>query len=175
MSWAAVAAIVLAAAAGKADDGPAALRARAAEASYNLDYAEAEALYQRALALAPDDVRAHRGLATVQWLRVTFARGTVTADEFLGGRARRTIELPPPPPALARAFHEHADRAVALASAAVKARPRDVDALFEYGASMGLVASVHGDGGRPALRLAGAGAIGVRRPRARPRTRAVAR
>lgn len=117
------------------------LRARAADAYYNLDYDAAEALYRQAIAIAPDDVRSHRGLAAVQWLRVTFARGTVTVDEFLGGRARQSLGLPPPPADLARAFHEHSDHAVALSRRALRARPRDPEALFEYGASMGLVAS----------------------------------
>jgi hypothetical protein len=141
--WTAVAALVLASAAvvPAGGDDVVSLRARAADAYYSLDYDEAETLYRQVLAVAPDDVRAHRGLATVQWLRVAFARGTVTVDEFLGGRSRPTLDLPPPPAELARLFHEHADRAVAFAERAARARPHDPEALFEFGASMGLVAA----------------------------------
>lgn len=142
--WAAaVAAVILlvAARATGAQESAAALRARAAESYYNLDYEQAEALYARALAVAPDDVPAHRGLATAEWLRIMVSRGMVTVDEFLGGRARQTLDLPPPPPQVAARFHEHAARALQLSERAVKAHPGDAEAQFQYGASVGLLAS----------------------------------
>jgi hypothetical protein len=64
-------------------------------AAYNLDNVEARERFEAILRRSPDDGRAHRGLATVAWLEITFARGTVTADEFLGGSTRTDVQLPP--------------------------------------------------------------------------------
>lgn len=110
-------------------------------AAYNLDYAEAREHFERVLRRSPDDVRAHRGLATVAWLQITFARGTVTADEFLGGSTRNDVQLPPPPPELAGRFQTHAARALAIAERLVAAAPQSTDAHYQVGAAVGLIAS----------------------------------
>jgi tetratricopeptide (TPR) repeat protein len=110
-------------------------------AAYNLDYAEARERFEAILRRSPDDGRAHRGLATVAWLEITFARGTVTADEFLGGSTRNDVQLPAPPPAQAASFQAHAARALAIAERRVAARPADADAHYQLGAAVGLIAS----------------------------------
>lgn len=117
------------------------LRLQAYDAAYDLDHDEAVALFRRALALAPDDPESHRGLATISWLNIAFSRGLVTADEFLGGAPRQTLELPKPPAEPARLFQEHITRALQLAEARVRANPRDPDAHYELGAVVGLQAS----------------------------------
>jgi tetratricopeptide (TPR) repeat protein len=125
---------------GEATSHAQALRARAFEAAYNLDHDQAVALFTQALAEAPDDIAAHRGVATVQWLEITFARGTISVDEFLGDAAPAG-SFPPPSPDWARAFRDHTARALELAEARVRERPRDPDAHFQLGAVIGLRAS----------------------------------
>ena len=115
----------------------AAVRARAFDAAYNLDHDRAVALFSEVLASAPDDIAAHRGIATVQWLEITFARGTISVDEFLGD-ARPAGKPPPVSPERARAFHHHADRALQLAEARARERPDDAEAHYELGAVVGL-------------------------------------
>lgn len=117
------------------------LRTQAYEAAYNLDHDEAMRLFERALALAPDSPATHRGVATINWLNIAFSRGLVTADEFIGGAPRQTLELPKPPAAPDRLFHRHVTRALQLAEARVRAQPRDADAHYELGAAVGLQAT----------------------------------
>jgi tetratricopeptide (TPR) repeat protein len=118
-----------------------ALTTQAGVAAYNLDYDEAERLYQQALSTRPDDPVAHRGLATVFWLRISFSRGMVSVDELLGSGVRARADVVPPPPALAAGFFSHAQQALRLCERMVKVRPRDADAQYQYGASVGLLAS----------------------------------
>ena len=72
---------------GEATSHAEALRARAFEAAYNLDHDQAVALFTQALAEAPDDIAAHRGVATVQWLEITFARGTISGSSCSEARS----------------------------------------------------------------------------------------
>ena len=118
----------------------AALRARAFDAAYNLDHDQAVALFTEALAEAPDDIASHRGIATVQWLEMTFARGTISVEEFLGD-ATPGGNRPAPASERARAFRAHADRALQLAEARERERPDDADAHYQVGAVVGLQAS----------------------------------
>jgi tetratricopeptide (TPR) repeat protein len=115
--------------------------AAAFAAPYNLLPGDAREGFERLLRASPDDVRAHRGLATVAWLEITFARGTVTADEFLGGSTRNDVQLPPPPPAHAADFQAHTARALDLAERRVAVAPQDADAHYHLGATVGLLAS----------------------------------
>ncbi len=120
--------------------GAALLRTRAFDAAYNLDDVQAVALFTDALAAEPDDVAAHRGIAIVQWLQITFVRGTFSVDEFLGDVAPGGT-LPPAPPDRARTFRTHADRAVQVAEAQVVQHPKDAEAHYQLGAAIGLRAS----------------------------------
>ena len=117
------------------------LRSQAYELAYNLDHDQALALFEQALAAGGEVPATHRGIATISWLSIAFRRGTVTADEFLGGAPRRTIELPPPPQEQARRFSHHASRALELAETRVRANPDDPNAHYELGATIGLQAS----------------------------------
>ena len=133
--------LVMAAAAPVRADQASELRVQAYEHAYNLDRDRATDLFQRALALDRESAATHRGIATLNWLHITFRRGTVTADEFLGGVPQRMIELPAPPAEEARLFAEHAGRALALAEARVRADPSDAAAHYDLGATVGLQSS----------------------------------
>src|SRR6185503_16092907 len=61
-----------------------ALRARASAHLYNLEYAEALADFRQSVAADPQDAAAYRGLATSLWLSITFTRGNMTVDDYLG-------------------------------------------------------------------------------------------
>ncbi len=120
----------------------AALRARAFELAYNLDYPEALAAFDAALARDPNDSAAHRGRATAIWLHIIFRRGSVTVDQYLGGMTSRDdVRLEKPPPDEAAAFAHHASRALQLAERRLAANPNDVSALYDLGAAVGLQAS----------------------------------
>lgn len=117
------------------------LTARAFDAAYNLDHAEATSLLDQAIAADPNDADAHRAIAVIAWLRIGFMRGSITIDDYLGSVTKPNIDMAPPPPVEAARFHTHSARALALAEAAVKARPQDAAALFTLGAVVGVQAS----------------------------------
>src|SRR5207247_1675961 len=88
-----------------------ALRARASDQIYNLDRDLAIATYRQAIAADPQDAAAYRGLASGLWLSITFRRGNMTVDDYLGKVTRPSKDSPAPPPDVVAAFR------------AVRARP----------------------------------------------------
>src|SRR5262245_54735946 len=119
-----------------------ALRARAASDIYNLDRDEAMALFKRAIDADPSDAAAYRGLASSLWLSITFRRGNMTVDDYLGRAVTKTSSAMAPPPAeVATAFREALDHAVALARKRLEQNPKDTDAHYQLGAAVGLRAS----------------------------------
>jgi tetratricopeptide (TPR) repeat protein len=119
-----------------------ALRAKAAAQVYNLDRDDAMATFRQAIAADPEDAAAYRGLATTLWLSVTFRRGNMTVDDYMGRVSTKSDGPPTPaPPETAAAFTAAVDKALAIARRRVAANPRDPDAHFELGAAVGLRAS----------------------------------
>lgn len=119
----------------------AALRARAYDLAYNLDHDEAVALFRQAIAADPNDVASYRGLASVVWLNISFKRGAVTVDDYLGSVTKPNVAVRQPPPELAATFKANIDKALVLAEGRLKASPRDPDAYYQIGATVGLLAS----------------------------------
>jgi tetratricopeptide (TPR) repeat protein len=117
------------------------LRASAFQLAYNLDYDEATREMEAAVRADPMDSAAERGLAVIPWLLISFTRGAVTVDDYLGSISRQNVAMKQPPGDLAARFSRHATRSLELAEAAVAQRPRDPDALYELGAIVGLQAS----------------------------------
>jgi tetratricopeptide (TPR) repeat protein len=109
--------------------------------AYSLDYDEARALARTVVAIAPNEPRAHRTLATILWLDTLFLRGAVTVDTFLGGMARAQANQPKPPPELDAEFKKELGLATSLAEARLKANVRDLDARYDAGAAYALQAS----------------------------------
>jgi tetratricopeptide (TPR) repeat protein len=120
---------------------PAQLRSQAFRQMYNLDYLDALASFDKALALDPNDSATHRARATAVWLHIIFRRGSITVDQYLGGASRSDLKLEKPPAADAETFHRHASEALRLAERRLAANPRDVNALYDLGAAVGLQAS----------------------------------
>jgi tetratricopeptide (TPR) repeat protein len=119
-----------------------ALRARASDQIYNLDRDLALATYREAIAADPQDAGAYRGLATALWLSITFRRGNMTVDDYLGRATTRPgKDWPAPPAETQSAFRDATDRAIALARKRLESNPDDADAHYQLGAAVGLRAS----------------------------------
>src|SRR5262252_2049315 len=104
--------IAAVAAPARANPASAALRAKAAAATYNLDHDVAMATFKEAVNADPNDSGAHRGLATSLWLSITFRRGNMTVDDYLGRPNKpNTNPLPNPDPAAVSGFHDAIEKA----------------------------------------------------------------
>jgi tetratricopeptide (TPR) repeat protein len=123
------------------DETLAALRRGAFDAAYNLDYPEAVRLFDLALARDPNDSATHRARAVVTWLHIVFMRGSITVDQYMGSMTSKDVTLDRPPAADATTFQQHASKALAIAEARLRAKPQDVEALYDSGAVLGVLAS----------------------------------
>src|SRR5438270_7746321 len=118
-----------------------ALRAKASTQIYNLDRDAAIVTFREAVAADPQDAAAYRGLATALWLSITFRRGNMTVDDYLGRVAKPTGPPVAAPADTVAAFRDTIGKAEALARAAIARNPRDSDAHYQLGAAVGLRAS----------------------------------
>jgi tetratricopeptide (TPR) repeat protein len=118
-----------------------ALRARAATELYNLDRDLALQTFKEAVAADPQDAGAYRGLAAALWLSITFRRGNMTVDDYLGRVTKPNSKMAPPPADTVAAFAQAIDRALALARARIATNERDTDAHYQVGSAVGLRAS----------------------------------
>ncbi len=119
-----------------------ALRAKAANHTYNLEHDLALAVFRQAVAADPQDAGALRGLASSLWLSITFTRGNMTVDDYLGRPNKpNNNPLPNPPAATVAGFRDAIEKAIALARARIAKNPKDADAHYQLGAAVGLRAS----------------------------------
>src|SRR5215468_10876398 len=102
-------------AAGRANPASDALRARAANHLYNLEHAEALTDFRQAVAADPQDAAAYRGVATMLWLSITFTRGNMTVDDYLGRVTKPNGTNKPAPAETVTAFRDAIEKAMALA------------------------------------------------------------
>ena len=117
------------------------LRARGFAHTYSLDYDLATRDMEAAVKADGRDIAARRGLAVIPWLLISFRRGAVTVDDYLGSVSKQNVAMREPPADLAGRFHQHTAAALSLAEQAVAARPRDPEAHYQLGAVVGLQAS----------------------------------
>src|SRR5437588_2250731 len=118
-----------------------ALRTQASDQMYNLDRDLGIAVYRQAIAADPADAGAYRGLASGLWLSITFRRGNMTIDDYLGKVTRPSTQPPPAPADTAAAFRDALDHALALGRKRIAESPQDADAHYQVGAAVGLRAS----------------------------------
>ena len=118
-----------------------ALRAKASAHIYNLEHAAAMAAFKEAVAADPRDAAAYRGLATSYWLSITFTRGNMTVDDYLGRVTKPNPALAAPPPETVAAFRDAIEKAIAIAKQRLAQNPKDADAHYQLGAAVGLRAS----------------------------------
>src|SRR5436305_15158156 len=93
----------------------AALRVRASTQLYNLDHEAALATFREAVAADPQDPAALRGLAIGLWLNISFRRGNMTVDDYLGGVTRESAAGAPVSAEAATACRSRLDRALEIA------------------------------------------------------------
>src|SRR5262245_7744136 len=138
-----VALAVTTAAPARANPESDALRAKASFDVYNLDRDEAIAGFRRAIAADPQDAAAYRGLASSLWISITFRRGNMTVDDYLGRSVTKPSggEPTPPPAEVATAFRDALEKATAIARDRLAKNPKDPDAHYQLGAAVGLRAS----------------------------------
>ena len=117
------------------------LRAKASAHLYNLDHAAALDAFRQAVAADPADAAAYRGLATSLWLSITFTRGNMTVDDYLGRVTKPNGPVTPPPPDVVAAYRAAIDKAIAIARQRIAANANDADAHYQLGAAVGLRAS----------------------------------
>jgi tetratricopeptide (TPR) repeat protein len=117
------------------------LRARGSVEIYNMDRDQAIATFRQAIAADPQDSAAQRGLASALWLSITYRRGNMTVDDYIGRVSRSTGTPEPPPKEAALAFNEAVEKALDLARKRIAANAKDVDAHYQMGAALGLRAS----------------------------------
>jgi tetratricopeptide (TPR) repeat protein len=83
---------------------------------------------------------------------MSFRRGNMTVDDYLGGVSRQSIVRTPTPPEGAAAFRETLDRALTLARQDVARNSRDPEGHYQLGAALGLrasyIATIEGSAGR---------------------------
>jgi len=138
----AVALFATAAAPARANQRSDALRRQASTHVYNLDRDQAVAVFRQAIEADPQDAAAYRGLAAALWLSITFRRGNMTVDDYLGRVGKSNTPAPaPPPPEIAAEFRKAIDHAIELARSRVDRNPKDTDAHYQLGAAVGLRAS----------------------------------
>src|SRR3989442_4515136 len=101
-----------------------ALRARASEQIYNLDRDLAIATFREAIAADPQDAAAYRGLASGLWLSITFRRGNMTVDDYIGKATRPSSQMPPPAPETVAAFRDALEHALAISRKRLAANAR---------------------------------------------------
>jgi tetratricopeptide (TPR) repeat protein len=114
---------------------------QAYRAAYNLDHDVALALARKAVALAPEESAAHRGLAGILWLRIVYLRGAVTIDHYISGIMDGRLGLPPADATLDAEFKSALGRAMALAEARLARDGRDLAARYDAGRAHALQAS----------------------------------
>jgi tetratricopeptide (TPR) repeat protein len=119
-----------------------ALRAKAANHTYNLEHDLALATFRLAVAADPQDAGAYRGLASSLWLSITYRRGNMTVDDYLGRPNKPNANpLPTAPPDAVAGFHEAIEKATALARQRIAKNAKDAEAHYQLGAAVGLRAS----------------------------------
>jgi len=117
------------------------LRAKASAQIYNLDRDDAISTFREAINADPQDAAAYRGLASALWLSITFRRGNMTVDDYLGRVTKPNATMATPPPEVVNGFREAVDKAIGLARTRLERTPRDADAHYQLGAAVGLRAS----------------------------------
>ena len=109
--------------------------------AYNLDFDEALATFRQAVEADPENPAVYRAVAAITWLNLMFARGALSSDEFLSSLPENNAAVKPPPADVVAVFRANVDKAIELAEAQIRKRPRDPAAHYNLGSARGLLAA----------------------------------
>jgi tetratricopeptide (TPR) repeat protein len=105
---------------------------------YNLEYPEAIADFERAIAQHPDDPELHNHLAQALVFQEMFRDGALESELVSGNNAFLRRPRLNPSPEMERRFLSELDRAMTLAQARLQKNPNDAATLYALGISYGL-------------------------------------
>ena len=108
--------------------------------AYQLNFPESASIFAEARRADPLDPAPARALAAITWMEILFAQGVATFEAFQGDASGDSVQRPSVDAALTTRFLALAGEAVKLAEQHVAAAPTDTDALYQLGASTGLLA-----------------------------------
>lgn len=105
---------------------------------YNLEYPEAIADFERAIAQHPDDPELHNHLAQTLVFQEMYRDGALESELVSGNNAFLRRPRLNPSPEMERRFLSELSRAMALAQARLRKNPNDAPAMYALGISYGL-------------------------------------
>jgi hypothetical protein len=108
--------------------------------AYALDFPGSLSLFDQARKADPSDPAPARAAAAVTWMQILFTQGVATFEAFTGEASDDSVRRPPVDRALTARFTTYANEALDLSRRQVAADPGDVDALYQLGATSGLLA-----------------------------------
>ena len=112
--------------------------------AYELRFAESLAVLDDARRADPADPAPARAIAAVTWMEILLSQGVATFAAFQGDASGDVVSRPPVPPDLAERFQTVGGEAVRLAERNARLAPDDLDAQYQLGASIGLMALYRG-------------------------------
>lgn len=111
--------------------------ARGFDHFYNLEYPQAIACFQQAIAAAPRDPQRHNHLAQAVLFQMMFRAGALETELVTGGNPFLRRPKMEPTPEEQRLFAESISNTLSLTSTALAANPNDASALYARGVALG--------------------------------------
>lgn len=108
--------------------------------AYALNFPESLGTFAEARRADPRDPAPARAIAAITWMEILFAQGVATFEAFQGDASGDSVQRPTVDPAMAARFLTSAREAIQLAEQQVESNPTDAEALYQLGASTGLLA-----------------------------------
>jgi hypothetical protein len=105
---------------------------------YNLEYPEAIAAFEQAIAQHPEDPELHNHVAQALLFEEMYRDGALESELVSGANSLLRRPKLNPPPEMERRFLGEVARAMELAQARLRARPNDTAAMYALGISYGL-------------------------------------
>jgi tetratricopeptide (TPR) repeat protein len=105
---------------------------------YNLEYDEAIACFEKAIALHPDSPDLHSHLAQTLVFREMFRDGALESELVSGTNSFLRRPKLNPTPEIETRFLDEVSKALALAGARLKTNPNDTAAMYDMGIAYGL-------------------------------------
>lgn len=105
---------------------------------YSVEYPQAIATFEQAVAARPDDARRHNAIAQAVLFSLMYRSGALESQLVTGSDSFLRREDVEATPEEEKRFQSAVARALDLTRAGVEARPPDPDAMYHHGAALGL-------------------------------------